>query len=45
MRTKEAMKAATRQAAAPVSSAALVPPALVIAPSMIEPSGVVLDLR
>ena len=41
VRTSAAMPAATRQAAAPVSSAARVPPALVIAPSMMDPSGVV----
>ena len=41
VRTSAAMPAATRHAAAPVSSAALVPPALVIAPSMTDPIGVV----
>ena len=39
--TRAATQAASRQAAAPVSSAALVPPAEVIAPVMMEPIGVV----
>jgi hypothetical protein len=39
--TRAATPAATRQAAAPVSSAALVPPAEVIAPVTMEPIGVV----